>query len=110
VTMVATGLGGAVNMKQRARTSSWSRRHGAHRTDNVGMPAEHINYDDLGQPAVVRRGRASASGGASASGFDAADIPRSCASRPTDGPGHGPRGGPPPPGNARCATIAFVSP
>jgi cell division protein FtsZ len=77
VTMVATGLGGAAARAQQ-RTSSISlveqpqalQRTG---TDNVGMSTETINYDDLEQPAVVRRGRAPPSGAAPA--FDAAEIP-----------------------------------
>ncbi len=77
VTMVATGLGGAAARAQQ-RTSSISlveqpqalQRTG---TDNVGMSMETINYDDLEQPAVVRRGRAPPSGASPA--FDAAEIP-----------------------------------
>ena len=77
VTMVATGLGGT-RPKQLQRTPSITlvepaqvlQRTG---TDNVGMAVEHINYDDLDQPAVVRRGRTPAPGAAPA--FDAAEIP-----------------------------------
>ncbi len=77
VTMVATGLGGT-GAKQLQRTPSITlvepaqvlQRTG---TDNVGMAVEHINYDDLDQPAVVRRGRTPAPGAAPA--FDAAEIP-----------------------------------
>jgi cell division protein FtsZ len=77
VTMVATGLGPA-GAKQQLRTPSITlvepvqvvQRTG---TDNVGMPAETVNYDDLEQPAVVRRGRTPSAGAAPA--FDATEIP-----------------------------------
>jgi cell division protein FtsZ len=77
VTMVATGLGGT-GAKQLQRAPSITlvepaqvlQRTG---TDNVGVSVEHINYDDLEQPAVVRRGRTPAPGAAPA--FDAAEIP-----------------------------------
>ena len=75
VTMVATGLGGAA-ARQRAPNIQLVEapvvRTG---TDNVGMPVDHINYEDFDQPAVVRRGRAGSSGNAPAPAFDAADIP-----------------------------------
>ena len=75
VTMVATGLGGAA-ARQRAPNiqlvEAPVQRTG---TDNVGMPVDHINYEDFDQPAVVRRGRAGSSGNAPAPAFDAADIP-----------------------------------
>ena len=58
VTMVATGLGGAATPKRAPPASSSSKppvvRNG---TDGTGMPADHINYEELDQPAVVRRGR-----------------------------------------------------
>jgi cell division protein FtsZ len=64
VTMVATGLGGA-GRQQRAPNiqlvESVVARTG---TDNVGVPAGEINYDDLDQPAVVRRGRGASPGAA----------------------------------------------
>jgi cell division protein FtsZ len=75
VTMVATGLGGAA-ARQRAPNIQLVEapvvRTG---TDNVGMPVDHINYEDFDQPAVVRRGRAGSPGNAPAPAFDAADIP-----------------------------------
>jgi cell division protein FtsZ len=77
VTMVATGLGGAA-AKAAQRPPSITlvehpqvvQRTG---TDNVGVAVEHINYDDLEQPAVVRRGRTPAA--ASTPAFDATEIP-----------------------------------
>jgi len=76
VTMVATGLGGAAAKQQRAPSialvepAQVVQRTG---TDNVGVSVESINYDDLDQPAVVRRGRTPPAGAAPA--FDAAEIP-----------------------------------
>jgi len=74
VTMVATGLGGTAGAKQRTPNIQLVEppiiRTG---TDNVAVAAGGINYDDLDQPAVVRRGRASA--GAPPPAFDAAEIP-----------------------------------
>jgi cell division protein FtsZ len=76
VTMVATGLGGAIAKQQRAPSitlvepAQVLQRTG---TDNVGMSVENINYEDLDQPAVVRRGRTPSAGAAPA--FDAAEIP-----------------------------------
>jgi cell division protein FtsZ len=77
VTMVATGLGGAAaSAKQRTPNIQLVEnpviRTG---TDNVGMHVDHVNYDDLDQPAVVRRGRTASSASASAPAFDAAEIP-----------------------------------
>jgi len=77
VTMVATGLGGAA-AKATLRPPSMSlvepaqviQRTG---TDNLGVAVEQINYDDLEQPAVVRRGRSPAASAAPA--FDATEIP-----------------------------------
>src|SRR6266496_4983573 len=75
VTMVATGLGGAA-AKQRAPSitlvepAQVLQRTG---TDNVGISVENINYEDLDQPAVVRRGRTPPAGVAPA--FDATEIP-----------------------------------
>jgi cell division protein FtsZ len=74
VTMIATGLGGAVVATRKppklevletvvARTG----------TDNVGMRVETIDYDKLDQPAVVRRGRHAVS--APAPAFDPSEIP-----------------------------------
>jgi cell division protein FtsZ len=76
VTMIATGLGGAVQVAKRPPKlevfETVVERTG---TDNVGMTVtEHIDYDKLDQPAVVRRGRQPASPG-TASAFDPSDIP-----------------------------------
>jgi cell division protein FtsZ len=77
VTMVATGLGeGAAKQQQRAPNMTLVeqpqvlQRTG---TDNVALPMENVNYDDLEQPAVVRRGRTPSARTAPA--FDAAEIP-----------------------------------
>jgi cell division protein FtsZ len=77
VTMVATGLGeGGAKQQQRAPNMTLVehpqilQRTG---TDNVAIPMANINYDDLEQPAVVRRGRTPSAGAAPA--FDAAEIP-----------------------------------
>jgi cell division protein FtsZ len=77
VTMVATGLGeGRAKQQQRAPNMTLVeqpqvlQRTG---TDNVAVPMENINYDDLEQPAVVRRGRTPSARAAPA--FDAAEIP-----------------------------------
>ncbi|MEO7158155.1 MAG: cell division protein FtsZ, partial [Vicinamibacterales bacterium] len=75
VTMVATGLGGAANAKQRTPNIQLVEpvmvRNG---TDGASVAVEQINYEDLDQPAVVRRGRSPSSGHGQQS-FDAADIP-----------------------------------
>ncbi len=76
VTMVATGLGGANAKQQRApnialvESAVALQRTG---TDNVAMTGGAPNYDDLDQPAVVRRGRTPAARTAPA--IDAAEIP-----------------------------------
>jgi cell division protein FtsZ len=76
VTMVATGLGGANAGKQRTPNIQLVEapivRTG---TDNVGVAVEQINYEDLDQPAVVRRGRGGSTSGASMPAFDSAEIP-----------------------------------
>jgi len=77
VTMVATGLGSAV-AKSAQRPPNIAlveapqvlQRTG---TDNLGVTVEHINYEDLEQPAVVRRGRSPSA--AAAPAFDATEIP-----------------------------------
>jgi cell division protein FtsZ len=75
VTMIATGLGGAVVATRRPPKlevlETVVERTG---TDNIGMRGpDAIDYDKLDQPAVVRRGRQSAS--AVAPAFDASEIP-----------------------------------
>ena len=77
VTMVATGLG-PVGAKQQVRTPTMvlveptqvGQRTG---TDNLDIVAGPINYDELDQPAVVRRGRTPSAGAAPA--FDSSEIP-----------------------------------
>jgi cell division protein FtsZ len=74
VTMIATGLGGAVVATRRPPKlevlETVVERTG---TDNVGRRIETINYDDLDQPAVVRRGRHAVS--APTPAFDPSEIP-----------------------------------
>jgi cell division protein FtsZ len=74
VTMIATGLGGAVVATRRPPRlevlETVVERTG---TDNVGMRVETIDYDKLDQPAVVRRGRHAASVPSPA--FDPSEIP-----------------------------------
>ena len=76
VTMVATGLGGVVSARQRtpniALVETPVVRTG---TDNIAIPVETINFDDLEAPAVVRRGRAASSAAPTASSFDSSAIP-----------------------------------
>ena len=75
VTMVATGLGAANAKQQRTpnialvESAVALQRTG---TDNVGMTTAP-NYDDLDQPAVVRRGRTPAA--RTTPSIDAAEIP-----------------------------------
>ncbi|MEP6658071.1 MAG: cell division protein FtsZ, partial [Betaproteobacteria bacterium] len=75
VTMVATGLGGAGTKQRPAMqlVEPVSARTGT--DDGVGMRLEPVNYEDLDQPAVVRRGRAGASGHGGIPSFDAPEIP-----------------------------------
>jgi len=91
VTMIATGLGGAVTVAKRAPTMVINNEVTARTgTDGIGIPAgmqsgaqlgaqlgnltvENIDYDRLEAPAVMRKGRTPSTG--SASSFDAADIP-----------------------------------
>ena len=74
VTMIATGLGGAVVATRRPPKlevlETVVERTG---TDNVGMRVETIDYEKLDQPAVVRRGRHATSVASPA--FDPSEIP-----------------------------------
>ncbi|HMA31390.1 MAG TPA: cell division protein FtsZ [Casimicrobiaceae bacterium] len=76
VTMIATGLGGAAVATRRPPKlevlETVVERTG---TDNVGVRVggDAIDYDKLDQPAVVRRGRQTAS--VSVPAFDASEIP-----------------------------------
>ena len=76
VTMVATGLGGAAARQQRAPNIQLVEpviaRTG---TDGVGLAMAQINYEDLDQPAVVRRGRGTPSVGSSSPAYDTSEIP-----------------------------------
>src|SRR5438552_15155 len=74
VTMIATGLGGAVVRNRQPRLEVVDHVVDRTGTDNVGMHVEQIDYDTLDRtPAVVRRGRPSTA--AAASAFDPSDIP-----------------------------------
>ena len=80
VTMIATGLGAAAAAAKRQPTMVINNEVVARTgTDGVGMQIpgqmiETIDYDRLEAPAVMRKGRAAPSAGASST-FDAADIP-----------------------------------
>jgi len=77
VTMIATGLGGAVTQQAKPRPklevfeTAVIERTG---TDGMGMQVETIDYDRLDQPAVMRKGRAGAAPSVAPS-FDASEIP-----------------------------------
>ncbi len=76
VTMVATGLGGATATKTKPNiqlVETVTVRTGT--DDGVGMRLEHLNYEELDAPAVVRRGRSASGSSASLPSFDAAEIP-----------------------------------
>jgi cell division protein FtsZ len=75
VTMIATGLGGAVAKQRQPKLEVVEHVIERTGTDGMGMHVETIDYDTLDRtPAVMRRGRATApaSGGVA---FDPADIP-----------------------------------
>ena len=75
VTMIATGLGGAVAKQRQPRLEVVEHVVDRTGTDGIGVNVEHIDYDSLDKtPAVVRRGRAPSPSAAS-SAFDASDIP-----------------------------------
>jgi cell division protein FtsZ len=77
VTMIATGLGGAVPKvrQQQPRLEVVEQVVERTGTDGIGMRTERVDYESLDKtPAVVRRGRATAPGGG-ASAFNPADIP-----------------------------------
>jgi cell division protein FtsZ len=75
VTMIATGLGGAVPAVKRPPkievVSAVLDRTG---TDNVGVTRHEVNYDKFDQPTVVRSGRTRMAG-AGLGSFDASEIP-----------------------------------
>ena len=74
VTMIATGLGGAVVATRKPpkleMIETVVERTG---TDNMGRHVETIDYDKLDQPAVVRRGRHAVA--APSPAFDPSEIP-----------------------------------
>jgi cell division protein FtsZ len=75
VTMIATGLGGAIGKVRQPKLEVVEQVIERTGTDGVGMRVETIDYDSLDKtPAVVRRGRA-ATPASAASAFDPADIP-----------------------------------
>ncbi len=75
VTMIATGLGGAVAKQRQPRLEVVEHVVDRTGTDGMGVNVEHIDYESLDKtPAVVRRGRAAAPTGAGAS-IDPSDIP-----------------------------------
>ena len=75
VTMIATGLGGAIVKARPPRLEVVEQVIERTGTDGVGMRVETIDYESLDKtPAVVRRGRA-ATPTSGASAFDPADIP-----------------------------------
>jgi cell division protein FtsZ len=75
VTMIATGLGGAIVKARQPRLEVVEQVIERTGTDGVGMRVETIDYESLDKtPAVVRRGRA-ATPASGASAFDPADIP-----------------------------------
>jgi len=75
VTMVATGLGGAAAKQRTPNIQLVEAQVVRTGTDGVGMPVEQINYEDLDQPAVVRRGRSASSASAPSPAFDTTEIP-----------------------------------
>jgi cell division protein FtsZ len=75
VTMIATGLGGAVVKARQPRLEVVEHVIERTGTDGIGMSIETIDYDTLDKtPAVMRRGRATAPA-SGAPAFDPADIP-----------------------------------
>ena len=75
VTMIATGLGGAIVKARQPRLEVVEQVIERTGTDGIGMRMETIDYDSLDKtPAVVRRGRA-ATPASGPSTFDPADIP-----------------------------------
>jgi cell division protein FtsZ len=75
VTMIATGLGGTHAQKRPPKLEILEAPQVMERTgtDGYGVHIEHIDYDKLDQPAVVRR--RSVAPAPATSAFDAADIP-----------------------------------
>jgi cell division protein FtsZ len=76
VTMVATGLGGAVAKGRAPRLEVVEQVLERTGTDGMTVTGGPVDYDRLERtPAVIRRGRSPAPSGATAAGFDPSDIP-----------------------------------
>ncbi len=76
VTMIATGLGGAVAKQRQPRLEVVEHVVDRTGTDGIGVRVEQVDYDSLDKtPAVVRRGRSPAPGSATSSAIDTSDIP-----------------------------------
>jgi len=73
VTMIATGLGGAVVATRKPPMQLVETVVERTGTDNMGRHVETIDYDKLDQPAVVRRGRHAVATPSPA--FDPSEIP-----------------------------------
>jgi cell division protein FtsZ len=74
VTMVATGLGSA-RLKKDAKVEMRVVEQFITRTGTDAGTIEHINYEDLDAPAVMRRGRREGGAPAAAPSMDGLDIP-----------------------------------
>ncbi len=74
VTMVATGLG-AARLKKDAKPEMRVVEQFITRTGTDAGAIEHINYEDLDAPAVMRRGRREGGAPVAAASMDALDIP-----------------------------------
>jgi len=76
VTMIATGLGGAVSKARQPRLEVVEQLLERTGTDGLAPAAEPVDYDRLERtPAVIRRGRAPATNGTPSPGFDPSAIP-----------------------------------
>ena len=74
VTMVATGLG-AARLKKDAKPEMRVVEQFVTRTGTDAGAIEHINYEDLDAPAVMRRGRRDSPAPVMATSMDALEIP-----------------------------------
>ena len=74
VTMVATGLG-AARLKKDAKPEMRVVEQFVMRTGTDAGAIEHVNYEDLDAPAVMRRGRREGGAPAMATSMDGLDIP-----------------------------------
>ena len=77
VTMIATGLGGAQAVRREQRAPSMTLVEQPHvlartGTDNIGTTVEHVDYEHLDAPAVIRKRER---GAPAAPAFDATEIP-----------------------------------